>query len=232
MKPLTAPYVSHRLNCSAFCDSQKSSLIFLLPHFSSPVCQSISSYNKCVCAAWLQRSELQTWATGHRQKTRKHPDRDPLLYYYCASATIVMTLPAGSLISLFKSVHSSMLACVKRPATTARLYTSFPPPTWWLYSCQTRLRRGNLRTRWKRDLWSGLREEIIYPQELLCCLWQWNKAENQDQILFYVRTLDDNIDIEDGFVDNKYSNVLHTCTEDFFYASPLNYIIWFASQTF
>lgn len=71
---------------------------FLLP--SARVYGVITS----VWAAWLQRSEGRTWATGHRQETQNHPDRAHLLYYYWASATVIMTLPAWSLGSLFKSV--------------------------------------------------------------------------------------------------------------------------------
>lgn len=80
-----------------------------------------------VWAALLQWSEGQTWATRHRQDTRKNPDRVHLLYFYCASATVIMALPAWSLTSLSKSVLSSTLARVKLPAMTAQLYTSFLP---------------------------------------------------------------------------------------------------------
>lgn len=103
---LTAPYVFTLRTCR---DSQNRSSVFQQPRFSSRFGQSISSYNQCVgsMVAVVRWPDL-----GNRTPTGD-PERAHLLYYCCASATIIMALPAWSLISLSTSVHSSMLACVK-----------------------------------------------------------------------------------------------------------------------
>lgn len=66
----------------------------------------------------------------------------------------------------------------------------------------------------KHDLWSGTKEEIIFPQHLFCFLWKQKKVESQDQILFYVGSLDDNRDIKDSIMDYEYGSnmyaLLHT----------------------
>lgn len=182
-------------------------------------------------ALWLQWSDGQTWATGHRQETQRH-----LLYYCCASATIVMALPARSLISLSTSVHSSMLACVKLSATTARLYTSFLP------------QRDDFTV--ARLAWT---EETYADDENVTCGLDWvrksffhrscfvafgSRREQQIKIRYCVGSLDDNIDIKDSLMDCEDGKILHTCTGMIFFFCYISLISvdleisWFVRHKF
>lgn len=84
---------------------------------------------------------------------------------------------------------------------------------------------GSLRSRWKRDLWSGPKREIIFPQQLFCCLWMQKKATNQDRVSFYVGSLDDDIDIKQSLMGYEYGNMLHTWFFPPIYSSSLLHFI-------
>lgn len=172
----------------------------------------MSSYNVCVGS---RVTSVRGPGLSNRTPTGD-PDKAHLLYW--ASATIIMDLQAWGLISLSKSVHWSVLSCVKLPSTTAHFYTSFLPQ----HDDFTVARLA-----WAEETYAD-GENVTYSLDwisksffcrLFCCLWKWKKATIQDQILFYVGSLDDNIDIKESLMDCKFGNILHTWTQsdDFSY---------------
>lgn len=67
-------YIFSQLNCSAFCDSQNRSLVFIQPHFSPPFCQRRRIYDKCVgsVVAVVRGPDLgNKTPTGHPEKPRQ-----------------------------------------------------------------------------------------------------------------------------------------------------------------
>lgn len=184
---------------TAFCDSQNKSLVFLQPDFSSPFCQSISTV-----------VIIGVWAAGAVAARPEQQDTTVLLlYYYCASATVIMASPAWLLISPSNSDHPCILACVIS-ALIAQLYTSFLPQHDDFTVAMMAGAEEAYTDDKKRDLRSGKNKEIIFPQHLFCFLWKKNKAENQDQVLFYVGSLDENIDIKSSIMDCEYGSNIYT----------------------
>lgn len=179
--------ISHSWALLELRGSLNTSLAFLQPHFSSPFGPSVWCYNECV-------GSVVTAVRGPDLGNRT-PTGDPESPRQ--SSLTVLLLGLSHRHNDFASMeprlsvqvcHSSMLACVKVPATTAPLYTSFLPQ----HDDFTAARLARAEEAYVDDGNSlDWIRKPFFPQEFVVF-----GHKRKDQILFYVGSPGDYADIK------------------------------------